>query len=190
MNIQEKISVFEESCKRLLKKETTNLSKNIDTEIEKQIKDELEEYTEKEEFAYHKKIEKLEKELNKQIYSLEMESKKEILNQKKVMQKDLEKQVIQILKDFTKTPEYKNFLLTRIDETTQKLKHTNHSVLGILKQDNEKYGNEIRQKYDIAIKIIEDKYIGGCTLEDDIAGIYIDHTLANSVHEKLENEMR
>lgn len=190
MKIQEKINIFEESCKKLLKKETTDLNKQIDTEIEKQIKNELEEYTEKEEIAYHKKIEKLEKDLNKQIYSLEMESKKEILNQKKFMQKDLEKQIIQILKDFTKTPEYREVLQNRIEETLQKLNSTEHSILGILKQDNEKYGDEIRQKYHITVKIIEDNYIGGCILEDDVAGLFIDNTLASSVYEKLESELR
>lgn len=190
MEIEEKINLFEESCKRLLKRETTELSKTIDTEIEQQIQNELEEYTEKEELAYQKKLEKLEKEYNKQIYSLEMESKREILNQKKNMQKDLEKQVIQILKDFTKTLEYKTILFNKIEETMQKLNPTEHSVLGILRQDNEKYGDEIRQKYPVSIKIIEEQYIGGCILEDKAAGLSIDNTLANSVHEKLESEMR
>ncbi len=190
MNIQQKITLFEESCNKLLKRELTELDKNINTEIEKQILDELQEYEEKEEFSYQKKLEKLEKEYNKQIYALEKESKKEILNLKKSMKKDLEQQVIQILKEFTQKPEYQEFLLHRLDETIQKLNMTEHSVLGILKQDNERYGEQIRQNYNITIKIIEDSYIGGCILEDYVAGIFIDNTLANSVHEKLENEMR
>ncbi len=190
MEIKEKIDIFEQSCHNLLKREMTELNKKIDTQIEKQILDEIQEYEEKEEFSYQKKLEKLEKELNKQTYSLEMENKKEILNQKKLMQKDLEKQIIEILKDFTQKPEYREVLQNRIEETLEKLNSTQHSVLGILKQDNEKYGDEIRQKYNITIKIIEDNYIGGCILEDDIAGLFIDNTFAGSVYEKLESEMR
>lgn len=187
MKVEEKIKIFEESCKRLLHQEVSQLSKNIDTQINEQIKDELQEYEEKEELAYQKKLEKMEKEYNKQIYSLEMESKKEVLNQKKMIQKDLEKQVIEILKDFTKTPNYQAFLMSRINETIQKVKDTNHSVLGIVKQDEERYGSEIRSKYNIGLKVIEDKYIGGCILEDSVAGLSIDDTIRNSVDEKLEN---
>lgn len=187
MKVEEKIKIFEESCKRLLHQEVSQLSKNIDTQISEQIKDELQEYEEKEELAYQKKLEKMEKEYNKQIYSLEMESKKEVLNQKKLIQKDLEKQVIEILKDFTKTPNYQTFLMSRIDETIPKVKDTNHSVLGIVKQDEERYGSEIRSKYNIGLKVIEDKYIGGCILEDSVAGLSIDNTIRNSIDEKLEN---
>lgn len=191
MNNQEKIKVFQESCQRLLNREVAELSKKIDTEIEQQIKDELQEYQEKEEFAYQKKLEKLEKDYNKQMYALEMECKKDVLNQKKNIQKELNKEVIQILKDFTKTPEYESFLMQRIAESMQKLENTNHAVLGLVKQDEERYGNRIRENYKIQIKIMEDKYIGGCILEDDIAGLSIDNTIQNSIDEKLQkNEWR
>lgn len=187
MNNQEKIKIFQESCQRLLNREVAELSKKIDTEIEQQIKDELQEYQEKEEFAYQKKLEKLEKDYNKQIYSLEMESKKDVLNQKKLIHKDLNKEVIQILKDFTKAPEYESFLMKRIEESIQKLENTNHAILGIVKQDEERYGNKIREKYQIEIKIIDDKFIGGCILEDEMAGLAIDDTIQNSIDEKLQN---
>ena len=187
MNNQEKIKIFQESCQRLLNREVAELSKKIDTEIEQQIKDELQEYQEKEEFAYQKKLEKLEKDYNKQIYSLEMESKKDVLNQKKLIHKDLNKEVIQILKDFTKAPEYESFLMKRIEESIQKLENTNHAILGIVKQDEERYGNKIREKYQIEIKIIDDKFIGGCLLEDEMAGLAIDDTIQNSIDEKLQN---
>lgn len=187
MNNQEKMKIFQESCQRLLNREVAELSKKIDTEIEQQIKDELQEYQEKEEFAYQKKLEKLEKDYNKQIYSLEMESKKDVLNQKKLIHKDLNKEVIQILKDFTKAPEYESFLMKRIEESIQKLENTNHAILGIVKQDEERYGNKIREKYQIEIKIIDDKFIGGCILEDEMAGLAIDDTIQNSIDEKLQN---
>ena len=92
MEIEEKINIIEESCKRLVKNEIAELNKDIDMEIERRIIDELTEYQEKEEFAYNKKIEKMEKDYNKKIYSLEMECKKELLNQKNLIQKDLKKE--------------------------------------------------------------------------------------------------
>lgn len=190
MNIQEKIDIFQMSCKNLLQKEVAELNKTIDSEMEKQMKDELQEYQKKEEFVYTKKLEKMEKEYNKQMYSLEMENKKEILNQKKQIQKDLKKEVTKGLKDFVKTPEYKDFLLGRIEEVLAKLENTEYSVLRLLQEDCEKYGEEIYQKYHIKMETIEEQYIGGCILEDTVQGIYVDHTIQNSVNEKFGNELR
>lgn len=187
MNDQEKIKVFEESCQKLLNREVAELNKKIDTEIEQQLKDEIQEYQEKEELAYQKKLEKLEKDYNKQIYSLEMETKKEVLNQKKLIHKDLNKEVIHLLKDFTKTSEYEDFFMKKVEESIQKLENTEHAILGIVKQDEERYGKQIRKKYQIEVKIIEDKYIGGCILEDEMAGLAIDNTIQNSIDEKLQN---
>ena len=185
MDIKQKVSIFAESCEKLLQKEVNQLNKNINTEIERQIKDELKDYQEKEESAYHKKIEKLEKEFNKQIYSLEMDSKREILEEKKILQKELKKEVISILKDFTKKSDYKIFLMRKIDEAVQKLKNTNTAILRIVDFDNQKYGDEICEKYKIKIEIMDEHYIGGCILEDKVAGIYIDNTIQNSIEEKL-----
>lgn len=185
MDIKEKVSIIEESCKRLVKKDKLELNKIIDSEIEKRIKDEIKSYQEKEEFAYNKKIEKMEKDFNKQIYSLEMDCKKEILNQKSLIQKDLKKDVVQLMKKFTESEEYKNFLITKIDEVIQKNPNTENSILGIVNKDNERFAGTIIEKYNITLKIIDDKYIGGCILEDSIQGIYIDNTISNSIDENL-----
>ena len=185
MDIKEKVNIIEESCKRLLKKDLAELNKNIECEIEKRIKDEIKEYQEKEEFAYNKKIEKMEKDFNKQLYSLEMECKKEILNQKSLIQKDLKKDIIQLMRKFTDTEDYKNFLMTRIDEVIKKNPNIENSILGIVSKDNEKFADKIIQKYHIELKNIDDKYIGGCILEDSVQGIYIDNTISNSIDENL-----
>lgn len=185
MDVNEKVGIIKESCERLLKKDTTELNKMIDSEIEKRIEDELKEYQEKEEFSYNKKIEKMEKDYNKQIYSLEMDCKKEILNQKSLIQKDLKKDIIQLMKKFTESSDYENFLMTKINEVIQKNPNNESSILGIVRKDNEKFADKIIQKYQINLKIIDDKYIGGCILEDSIQGIYIDNTISNSIDENL-----
>lgn len=190
MNIQEKVNLFQKSCQTLLERDVTELNKAIDLEIEKQIKDELQEYQEKEEMAYRKKLEKLEKDYNKQIYSLEMENKKDVLEQKKQIQKDLKKEIIQTLKNFTQTPEYKEFLFCKIEETTEKLESTEYSVLGLVALDQERYGTEIESKYHLEIQKIDDRYVGGCILEDKMEGLYMDNTLLNSIDESLEKKKK
>ena len=72
MEIHEKIEIFQKSCDQLLRQEVTKRNQMLDAEIEQQIKNELQEYEEKEEFTYQKKIDKLEKYFNKQIYYSEI----------------------------------------------------------------------------------------------------------------------
>ena len=187
MDIHEKVKVFEASCKKLLMSDVAELNKNINQEIEKQITDELQEYQQKEELAYNKKLEKLEKDYNKQIYSLEMDSKREILNQKKLIEKELKSEVKQILKDFTNTPEYEEFLFHKIDEVLQKVQNKENSILSIVNKDIPYFADKIKEKYNISVKNIDDKYIGGCILEDVVQGIYIDNTIENSICENLIN---
>ena len=187
MDIKEKVAVFEESCKKMLRIDVSKLNSEIDTDIEKQIEDEVNEYQDKEEMTYNKKVEKLEKDFNKQIYSMELESKKEVLNQKKIMQKDLKKEVTLQLQRFVAAPEYKECLLKRIDETIAKIDNTQNSILSITENDKEKYGDEIKAKYNIILNNLDNKYIGGCILENNIQGLYIDNTILNSINEKLDD---
>ena len=182
----DKINIIEQSCKKLLKNEATELNRKIDYEIEKQIKDEIIEYQEKEEFNYNKKMEKMEKDYNKQVYSLEMDSKREILNQKKLIQKDLKKDVMQIMKNFVNSNEYETFLMSKIEEVIEKIPDTKNAILSITKNDKNKFGKIILEKFHIRIEEIEDSYIGGCILEDSSEGIFIDNTIKNSIDERLE----
>jgi len=181
MNIQEKEKIFEKSIRKLMKKDVEELEKSINSEVETQIKSELQKYEEKEEFAYNKKLEKLEKDYNKQIYNLEIEHKKEILNYKKEIQNNLRTEIENSLKNFVNTKEYEDFLMNRIDEVLKKVTDTENVILGLTEVDFQKY----KIKYNINVKIIDDKYIGGCTLEDNINGIYIDNTILNSINEHL-----
>lgn len=186
MDIVEKEKIFEDSLQKLLQREMLELEKNINSEIECQIKDELEEYQAKEELVYHKKMEKLDKEYHKQINQEEMESKKEILKEKKNIHKNLKKEIEKVLIDFVQTSEYEAFLMARIGQVLSKIPATNEAVLGITKQDYEKYQHQIQERFQVQIKVIENQYIGGCVLEDKQAGMYIDNTIQNSIHERLE----
>ena len=37
----------------------------------------------------------------------------------------------------------------------------------------------------LKVKVIDDKYIGGCILENELENVYIDNTILNSVNEKI-----
>ncbi len=186
MDIVEKEKIFEDSLQKLLQKEMLELEKKINLEIENQIKDELEEYQTKEELVYHKKMEKLDKEYHKQINQLEMESKKEILEEKKNIHKNLKKEIEKVLVDFVQTSEYEAFLIARIEQVLSKIPDANEAVLGLTKQDYEKYQYQIQARFHVQMQVIENQYIGGCVLEDKLAGMYIDNTIQNSINERLE----
>ena len=62
-----------------------------------------------------------------------------------------------------------------------------NTFLGLTKKDIQKYECIIKQKYNVNIKEINSKYIGGCTLENELQGIFIDNTLLNSINERLDS---
>ena len=66
------------------------------------------------------------------------------------------------------------------------IKDTQGTFIGLTANDIERYGASIEKAYNISLKEIPMKYIGGCILENKIKGIYIDNTLLNSVNERLE----
>lgn len=185
MNINDKVNIFTSSMKKFFEKDICLLEKNINSDIENQIQSEIEEYQKIEELAYQKKLEKLDKEFNKQIYLLEMESKKEILNEKKKLQKELENEVIKLLKDFTNNIGYEDFLYKNINEILDKVKYSSNSILSITSKDFDRFGEKIKQKYNINVEIMEEKYIGGCIFEDRLEGIYIDNSIKNGINEKI-----
>lgn len=60
------------------------------------------------------------------------------------------------------------------------------TFIGLTKKDIEKYANILMQKYNVTIKEIEAKYIGGCILENANQGIFVDNTLLNFIEEKMK----
>ena len=69
--------------------------------------------------------------------------------------------------------------LTRID-------NNQNTFVGLTKCDLDKYENFIKQIFNVNLKEINPKFIGGCTLENDQQGIFIDNTILNSINEKLD----
>lgn len=69
--------------------------------------------------------------------------------------------------------------LTKIDNKTE-------TYIGLTKSDIERYSEILTSKYNLRLKEIDSKYIGGCILENEPQGIVIDNTLLNKIDEKLK----
>ena len=69
--------------------------------------------------------------------------------------------------------------LTKIDDKTE-------TYIGLTKSDIERYSEILTSKYNLRLKEIDSKYIGGCVLENKSQGIVIDNTLLNKIDEKLK----
>lgn len=67
-----------------------------------------------------------------------------------------------------------------------KIDNMSGTYIGLTKDDIEKYKFMINEKYDVEIKEINSKYIGGCILENENQGIFIDNTLLNMIDERLK----
>lgn len=78
-----------------------------------------------------------------------------------------------------------NFYLIVYKIGISKIDDIENTYIGLTKKDLEKYGDIINQKYSLEIREIDDKYIGGCILENNIQGIFIDNTFLNSISEQL-----
>ena len=69
--------------------------------------------------------------------------------------------------------------LTKIDDKTD-------TYIGLTKSDIVRYSEILTSKYNLRLKEIDSKYIGGCILENEPQGIVIDNTLLNKIDEKLK----
>lgn len=186
MNIEKRLKEFEESCLGMASNEASLLKQEIEQEIEEQIKSELEEYITKKEWNFNKTMEKLEKDYMKEIFKFQADCKKEILIAKKEIDIDLKKEVTNLIKNYTETEEYKNYLFRNISKAINCLENKDNTLIGLVSRDIEKYKDELSQKFNIEITQIEDSYIGGCIIKTD--SVIIDNSLKNNIEEKMQEK--
>lgn len=181
-NYDEKMLKFKDNCIKNANNDAHNIENEINSKIKKNISDEVSKYKESAEIKLNNKIDKVEKEYNTKIFELEMKAKREILNEKEKLQKKLFEEAENEVKKFTNMPQYENFLLKNL----QKFEINANDIIGLTKKDIQTYKLKIMKKMpNIQLKEIEDKYIGGFTLESRENKIYIDNTLLNYLNEKL-----
>ena len=185
MDINEKLIEFEKSVEKLSNNDFEKIEKQVEDEINQAILDELLEYEQKKQISFEKITQNIEKDYNKKVYNYEIECKKQILEEEKKIVGNIKKETIENLKKFVGSNDYLHFLQENIKNALQNITQKQGTTIGITKKDIEKYKNSINEKFGLELITIDDKYIGGCILENKMQGIYIDNTILNSVNEKL-----
>ena len=120
MDINDKLHEFEQSLEEYADRDYKQIELNVEDEIKSAIEQELAEYEAKKQANYEKNVQKVEKDLNKKIYNYEINCKKEIIDEEKRLKNNIKDEVIKLLKDFTESDKYKNYLEKSIRERTYK----------------------------------------------------------------------
>lgn len=183
MNVDEKLKEFYISIEDTMNKEYSEIERNINREIKSSIKEELETYEAKKKLNYDRNVQRIEKEYNKKVFNYEIQCKKEIIDEEKKLKNHIKEIALEKLREFTQSDKYQSFLIKSIEDGISKFYNINDISIGITKTDMEKY-KDIILKYSSKLKEIDGKYIGGCILENEKQGIFIDNTLKNCIDER------
>lgn len=186
MNINEKIVEFTKSVEKLSNIDYEKIEKEVQDEINKAILDELLEYEQKKQNNFEKITKSIEKDYNKKIYNYEIQCKKDIIEEEKKIVNSIKEEAIKKLKNYTDSTSYRIFLQQSIKDALKNIVNIPGTTIGITEKDIEKYGSIINGQYGLEIIPIDEKYVGGCIIENKIQGIYIDNTILNSVNEKIK----
>ena len=186
MNMNDKLIEFAQSVEKLSNNDYKKIEKKVKDEINKSILDELLEYEQKKQINFEKIKKSIEKNYNKKVYNYEVECKKQIIEEEKKITNNIKADAIEFLKKYTDSNNYIYFLQENIRTALNNLEQIQGTTIGLTKKDIEKYESILNEKFGLNIIIIDEKYIGGCVLKNEIQGIYIDNTILNSVNEKLK----
>lgn len=187
MDNSSKLKLFEESLEEMADKEYAEIKKDVDKQISDGISEELKEYEAKKKASFEKSSQKIEKEFNKKVYNYEIQCKKDLIEEEKRLKKGIKEDAAKLLAEFTNNPKYKDFLINTISNSKKMVDDMQNTYIGITKKDKEKYEKEISETFAAQIKEISEDYIGGCILENEKEGIFIDNTLLNYINEKLKD---
>ena len=182
MDLDNKIKKFEQSCERLAQIDAEKLNEKINTEIEEQINVELTEYVKKQEASYKKQCEKIVKDYNKALFEYEVECKKNVQNVKNIIKKELKEEVKRKLQIFTEKEEYLQYLIKTINDSLSVVNNDCFSIIFVTNNDKQKY-EEVLNRYNIKIDVLDNDFIGGCKLKNDKLGVIIDNTLKTNIDE-------
>lgn len=183
MNLEEKLNEFSESLNMLSNKEYNEIEKKIELDVENSVEEEISEYKLKKKLSYDKFTQRIEKEYNKKVFNYELNCKKEIIDEEKRLKDTIRNEAIKGFYDFTKKSNYIDFLRKTVNEAISVIGDNSLCTIGITKKDLDAYEHELRLYYKINFIQIDNKYIGGCILENKEKGIYIDNTMLNIINE-------
>ena len=183
--MEDKMKDFAISLAQMSMKESKILKEELEEEVNIAVEEEIREYSEKKQTSYKKLLEKTEKEHNKKIFAYELQLRQEVINEENKIKQEIKKEAIQKIKEAIENNSHIRFLENKIEECLNLIGNIKGTRCGIIRLDKEKYEKEILQKYQLEIFEISEKYIGGCILENQEEGIYIDNTILNLINEKI-----
>ncbi|SJZ41177.1 V-type ATP synthase subunit E [Garciella nitratireducens] len=128
----------------------------------------------------HKKIEL---ESQKIISNAKLEARNKTLTIKKELLEQFMQEILDSLKNFTETEDYKIYLKKTLENVKDFLRDNTVKIY-LTKKDVEKFASEIKSKYpQIEIAEMEEENIGGMILESTINSERIDATLRTKVRD-------
>lgn len=114
-----------------------------------------------------------------------------LLAMKKELLKETMSALVNRIKEFTNTEEYKDFLFKLIEQSEEILEDKNY-ILSLTDQDKERYGEEIKKQFsekikgNIELKSSELDILGGLIIEESEGNYRINNTLINKLDDTRE----
>lgn len=198
IDVSKKIEKIEKNCIDIAKKELALLKDENDKISEEKILEKVNNYKTELAEKYQEEINKLNREFNRNIFDYEIEGKKKVSQKREECIEKIENRIVEEFKNFVNTPEYENFLETRIAETKTLeiyFEETDYTIF-ITENDYNKYyekilnnellGQDMNSKSNITIEKISNSYIGGCIILDRKNNISIDNTIRTDISQKIK----
>ena len=95
---------------------------------------------------------------------------------------ELKEEVKRKLQIFTEKEEYLQYLIKTINDSLSVVNNDNSSIIFVTNNDKQKY-EEVLNRYNIKIDVLDNDFIGGCKLKNDKLGVIIDNTLKTNLDE-------
>ena len=95
---------------------------------------------------------------------------------------ELKEEVKRKLQIFNEKEEYLQYLIKTINDSLNVVNNDNSSIIFVTNNDKQKY-EEVLNRYNIKIDVLDNDFIGGCKLKNDKLGVIIDNTLKTNLDE-------
>lgn len=179
LDIEEKLKSIEAICRSEAKAQKESLEKQVNSKIHESIQEIIDEFKLKENKKKISTLVKMEKEYNANLWQLEKEYKQKYLQQEDIIKNNLFEELKVEMMKFTKSKQYVDYLLKNINKTLSKFSEKQNLTIYVTAHDQSKISHIYANT-----KILDDKYIGGCIVENGIQSI--NNTLLENLEEKID----
>lgn len=185
--INRKLEKIKNNCINTAKQENAELKLEND-KVEKELLEKMvTEYELEVQKKYENEINKLNRDYNKNIFNYDMESRRKLTKFKDTLILYVHKKLIEKFIQFSDTEEYRDFLRNNIRQVLSKVSSNGDCTVYVTNRDMERFGNDLRNEFNVELQTIEDSNIGGCMLINDSEKVSIDNTLKNNISERMRN---